>query len=330
MSAPVSLSTAALPRPLASRYRADPVTAGDAAAVYRLVCDCDTAVLGHPDWSPEDVESDIGPLAGGAERAQVLVRDRGTGRVVAWWWTDPREGRPAFSADVYTEVTLPEPDGDALAGAGWAAVEGWARRWAAERGVGGTFLDVGSLHGDTAVERRLTAAGFTQVRTFWRMSGDVPREPTAAPSVPGLDIEPATDTALVHTLYEASFAGHGGHEPDSHDAWLERTRRRPGHDPSLWWVARIDGEPVGLLLATRQMQQEDALYVATVGTLAPYRRRGVAAALLHHAFEVARREGLAQVRLGVDSDNPTGAPTVYRRAGLEVLFAMHAWRKDLT
>ena len=38
----------------------------------------------------------------------------------------------------------------------------------------------------------------------------------------------------------------------------------------------------------------------------------------------------AQVRLGVDSDNPTGAPTVYRRAGLEVLFAMHAWRKDLT
>ena len=39
---------------------------------------------------------------------------------------------------------------------------------------------------------------------------------------------------------------------------------------------------------------------------------------------------LAQVRLGVDSDNPTGAPTVYRRAGLEVLFAMHAWRKDLT
>jgi ribosomal protein S18 acetylase RimI-like enzyme len=162
------------------------------------------------------------------------------------------------------------------------------------------------------------------------MSGDVPREATAAPAVPGLDIEPATDTALVHTLYEESFAGHWGHEPDSHDAWLERTRRRPGHDPSLWWVARIDGEPAGLLLATRQMQQEDALYVATLGTLAPYRRRGVAAALLHHAFEVARREGLAQVRLGVDSDNPTGAPTVYRRAGLEVLFAMHAWRKDLT
>ena len=231
MSAPVTPSTAALPGPLAARYRVDPVTAGDAAAVYRLVCDCDTAVLGHPDWSLEDVESDIGPLAGGAERAQVLVRDRGTGRVVAWWWTDPREGRAAFSADVYTEVTLPEPDGDALAGAGWAAVEGWARRWAAERGVGGTFLDVGSLHGDTAVERRLTAAGFDQVRTFWRMSGDVPRESTAAPAVPGLDIAPATDTALVHTLYEASFAGHWGHEPDSHDAWLERTRRRPGPRP---------------------------------------------------------------------------------------------------
>ena len=35
------------------------------------------------------------------------------------------------------------------------------------------------------------------------------------------------------------------------------------------------------------------------------------------------------MRLGVDSDNPTGAPAVYRRAGLDVLFAMHAWRKDL-
>jgi mycothiol synthase len=320
----------ALPDVLSSRFRLAPVQASDAADLLHLVSDCDTAVLGYPDWSLADVEADTGPLPDGSERAQALVREEATGRVVCWWWTDPHEGRAAFSADVYTEVTLPPADGDALALAGWAAIEAEARRWASASGVPGAFLDVGSLHGDAAVERRLVAAGFTQVRTFWRMGGPVPPEAAPAPEVSRLVIRPATDTHLVHELYEASFAGHWGHEGASHDAWLARVSRRVGHDPSLWSVAEVDGVPAGLLLCSRQMAQEDALYVATLGTLAPYRRRGIGAALLHHAFAVARQEGYGQVRLGVDSDNPTGAPGVYRRAGLDLLFAMHAWRKDLT
>jgi mycothiol synthase len=329
MSAPASPLAAPLPDVLSSRYRVDPVTADDAPAIFRLVCDASTAVLGYADWSMEDVRADIGPLVGGAERRQALVRERASGRVVAWWWTDPVPGRASFSSDVYTEVSLPEPDGDALALAGWATVEAWAGQWASDGGTSGVFLDVGSLDGDTAVERRLAAAGMTRVRTFWRMSGDVPAEPTPAPEVPGLAIKPATDTHLVHELYEASFAGHWGHQAASHDSWLARTRQRAGYDPSLWWVAEVEGAPAGLLLASRQMASDDALCVATLGTLAAYRRRGIAAALLHHAFTVARQEGYAQVRLGVDSDNPTGAPGVYRRAGLDVLFVMHAWRKDL-
>ena len=159
---------AALPDALSSRYRLAPVRASDAAELLRLVGDCDTAVLGYPDWSLADVEADTGRLPDGAERAQALVRAEATGRIVCWWWTDPHEGRAAFGADVYTEVTLPAADGDALALAGWAAIEAGARRWASEAGVRGAFLDVGSLHGDAAVERRLAAAGFTQVPAYRR------------------------------------------------------------------------------------------------------------------------------------------------------------------
>ena len=59
------------------------------------------------------------------------------------------------------------------------------------------------------------------------------------------------------------------------------------------------------------------------------RGRGIASALLAHAFEVAAREGLDKVSLHVDSENTHDAPSVYRRAGLDVRCAYNAHVLDL-
>jgi len=329
------MSAPTLPAALAGRFTVRPVVPEDAEAILGLVAACDLAVLGFVDSSLEDVQEDIAPPAPGDERLQGLVHAATTGEVVAWWWTGPRPGSARLPVDMYVHPDLPDEDADALGAAGWAEVTAWARRryagWTGEP----PLLDAGSIHGDHGTERRLAAAGFERVRTFWRMSGDVPESPVAAPEVPGLVVrtvrcDDEADTRLVHRLKEDSFAEHWGKEPEAYEAFMSRWHGSAGFDPSLWFVAELDGEPAAVMLASRRMANEDALYIQSLGTLAPARGQGVASALLHHAYEVARREGYARVRLGVDSDNPTGAPGVYRRAGLETLFAMHAWHKPLT
>jgi len=191
----------------------------------------------------------------------------------------------------------------------------------------------GAVYVDRDTERRVAAAGFERVRTFWRMTAPVPDSPAAAvvgPPVPaGLAIVPATDTRVVHRLREGTFADHWEHVPEPHDVWLARKTSEPGYDASMSFVAEVDGEPVGFMICSRQMADDDALYISTLGTPATYRRRGVATALLNHSVGVARDAGFGSVWLGVDSDIPTGAPSVYRRAGFTVLFAVNAWHRPL-
>ena len=59
-------------------------------------------------------------------------------------------------------------------------------------------------------------------------------------------------------------------------------------------------------------------YVGKVGTLREYRGRGIASTLLGHCLRAYRDAGYDEASLDVDSENPTGALGVYRRAGFEV------------
>ena len=55
-----------------------------------------------------------------------------------------------------------------------------------------------------------------------------------------------------------------------------------------------------------------------LGVRRPWRRRGIALALLHHAFGELYRRGKHRVVLGVDSQSLTGALRLYERAGMHV------------
>ena len=325
------MSAVELPTRLAQRFRVEPVRPTDADDVFELVVACETPVLGYADYSIEDARQDVVAEAPGGVRFQETVWD--ADRLVAWWWTDPRPDSVSLTTDSYVHPELDAPDADAIAALGWRRVTRWAQQRYAGWNGPDPYLEAGSLHGDADTERRLGAAGFARARVFWRMAGDVAEEPIPTPA-PGISIRPVqfeneADTRLVHEIKQESFADHWGTVAESYETFMARWHDLAGFDPSLWFVAELDGRPVGILLASRNKEHEQALHVSVLGTLAEARRRGVGGALLHHAYEVARAQGYRQVSLGVDSDNPTGAPSLYRRAGLRTTFAMSAWRKSL-
>ncbi len=98
----------------------------------------------------------------------------------------------------------------------------------------------------------LAAAGFRSVRRFWRMSSTSPAarrssrpRRRASPSAP-----PRASRSAAHPRARAGLLLGALREREAReefDAWIEDIEARPGHDPDRWWIAALDGEPVGLL-----------------------------------------------------------------------------------
>lgn len=107
------------------------------------------------------------------------------------------------------------------------------------------------------------------------------------------------------------FVAHGfGDEPHASppDAW------RPSLEAGLLWVADMgSGAPVGFLAARRY---GDALYIAEVDVDFEHQRQGLGRALVEHAVEAARAEGLTFVGLTTATTPPWNAPA-YRLMGFE-------------
>ena len=63
----------------------------------------------------------------------------------------------------------------------------------------------------------------------------------------------------------------------------------------------------------------DEGWVGVLGVRRPWRRRGLARALLYESFREIRERGKPRAKLGVDAANPTGATRLYESAGMRVL-----------
>jgi ribosomal-protein-alanine N-acetyltransferase len=106
--------------------------------------------------------------------------------------------------------------------------------------------------------------------------------------------------------------------PWSRSLWLDELRQRTG-----WrWVARCrtTGDLLGFCCG-RTMADEAELFKLAVAVR--HRRRGIAAAILDHAFQELRAAGVAALYLELRLSN-SGARALYARAG----FSPHGLRKN--
>jgi mycothiol synthase len=182
--------------------------------------------------------------------------------------------------------------------------------------------------GDRAAAAMLAASGLRPVRHFWHMqihlaAGFQPGPPPDGIRISGID--PQVDLPAVHAVLEEAFADHWGHHREPFDRWAREQTGSPSYDPTLWLLAREAGEPVGALTASAA---RDGGWVDELGVLAPWRGRGIGAALLLRSFAAFAGRGLRRVLLSVDAENPTGATRLYERVGMRVVNRWDWWERS--
>jgi ribosomal protein S18 acetylase RimI-like enzyme len=319
--------SALLPAELPAGFTVEPATRAHAPEVFEVSAAEQTAVFGLCPDTEEDVRAILEPPPTAAS-IQFLVRDPSQ-EPVQWWSVLRDPGDPIPHAWVASHPRLPDPVSDHLARVGWAMMLDWISAHPPD--IPGDTIEVhaGCPAGSERSYRQLAEAGFAQERTFWEMLGPVTDASRSAAHVPGLVIAATEDVATLHQVLNEAFAGHYGFTPTSLENWSAVEKTLAGFDPNLRYLATIDGEPAAAMLLSRRAQSDGAMYVAYLATLEPFRRRGIASALLAYAFEVAAHEGLGQLSLHVDSENSHAAPAVYRRAGLEVRTAFSVFGRTL-
>jgi mycothiol synthase len=194
---------------------------------------------------------------------------------------------------------------------------------------GRVVLQNATLLGDDCTPNLYERHGYEPVRTFWRMVVDLDDAP--APRVPGgieiRTMRPGEEEA-VHETIEEAFADHWGHVRRSYDEFAKRTFAREAHDPTLYWVALDGDEIVGACLCDWK-REGDWGWVNLIGVRPPWRRRGIAEALLESAFAEFFRRGERRVGLGVDAESTTHATRLYERVGMRVFSRVVVYEKEL-
>jgi mycothiol synthase len=137
------------------------------------------------------------------------------------------------------------------------------------------------------------------------------------------------DESMGDAVLAAHNAAFGGHHPNftpwTPAMWKQWVTGSHSFRPATSVVVVPEGGDtvVGYVTTHEWEAYEQATgrreaYVAKVGVLEEHRGRGIAGALLSHCLRLYAEAGYDEASLDVDSENPTGALGVYRRAGFEV------------
>jgi len=227
-------------------------------------------------------------------------RRRGIGRALLHW-------AEARSRQAAAESTAPEPHA--------------ITRWVSDTQAGAIAL--------------LKAEGYQQVRYGFMMVRSLADPMPDAPMPEGLEVRPVAE-ADHRRIWEADAEAFRDHW----DAG-ERTEEDfvalfaiPGIDTSMWRVAWDGDEVAGSVMNFVFAEEIEKLgirraWLEHISVRRPWRRRGLAAALIADSLRELRARGLDEAALGVDAENLSGALRVYESLGFRRYRMGIAYRKPL-
>jgi mycothiol synthase len=272
------------------------------------------------------------------------------------------------NSDVTTDVTIVERDGEIVAYSRvlWWQQHDGARRYCPfcfvrpeARGMGiGTALlahneaRLREIAADHPADRERTFEAFCSdseeaAHALYRTSGYRPAHYGAdmvRPDLHDLPDAPMPDGLVVRTpreedlraVFEAdaeAFADHLDATPPTENDYLEFLDFE-WRDESLWQVAWDDDQVAGQIrpfINERENAQFERLrgYTEFISVRRPYRRRGLARALLVQSLAAVRERGMTEAALGVSTENLHGALRLYESVGFERIRLWTTYRKPI-
>ncbi|HDS28958.1 MAG TPA: GNAT family N-acetyltransferase, partial [Candidatus Acetothermia bacterium] len=167
-------------------------------------------------------------------------------------------------------------------------------------------MRAGALDRDRASIQMLEGHGFTPVRQFFRMLLEMNAPPADAVWPAGVTVRTFVRSDLEETVRATrdAFSDHWGHVDTPFDQELEEMAHwidtDEDFDPLFWYLAETEGRIVGVALCTPKRYEDPSLgWIHTLGVRRPWRRRGIALALLQHAMFHLYHRGKTRVGLGV-------------------------------
>jgi len=250
---------------------------------------------------------------------------------VAWWQEEDPNHR------IYSVINFTHPD--------WrnqgmeAAMISWceARLMAVSKEHpqdGQRFFQTYGNENQPYLADLLAGLGYQPVRYFYEMNR--PLENIPEPVLPeGIEARPVRqqDERKIWDASIEAFRDHWGFSEPLEEDYIAFKGSKE-YNPELWQVAWEGDKVVGSVLNyidhdyNRKFNRKCG-WTEEISTRKPWRRRGIAKALIIRSMQMHKALGMTQVALGVDTDNPTGALKLYEILGYVKQKTMITYRKPM-
>lgn len=152
----------------------------------------------------------------------------------------------------------------------------------------------------------------------------------------GVEVRPYQPEHL-RMIWEASneaFIDHWGYIADPWEDYI-RMQNDPDFDPSLWRVAWEGDEIAGMVLNFINKKENEEYgrlrgYTENICVRRPWRKQGLAKALIARSLQAIKERGMTEAALGVDAQNISGATHLYELMGYRVTKQGAIYRKELS
>jgi ribosomal protein S18 acetylase RimI-like enzyme len=189
--------------------------------------------------------------------------------------------------------------------------------------------------GELGANALLRMDGYRPARYSYLMVRPTLEKIPELPLPQGLEVRPARPEHY-HRVFEANeeaFQDHWGFIPRTEEDY-ERWLGEPATSPGLWQVAWDGDEIAGMVLSFVNTEENLAFhrrrgYTEDVCVRRPWRRRGLARALLARSLTLLRERGMTEAALGVDTENPSGALQLYESLGYRPVQSWTLYRKPV-
>jgi ribosomal protein S18 acetylase RimI-like enzyme len=205
------------------------------------------------------------------------------------------------------------------------------------RPVTGRFYQAGASSTEADWRRVLEDLAYTPVRRHYRMVRSLAEPVPDLPLPEGVEVRPVGREHL-WAVWEAAREARLDHPAFSAEGWsesrFEAFRDDPLTRPELFQVAWAGSEVVGAVQNYLNERENEKYgrkrgYTEVISVRRPWRRQGVASALICRSMRMFREMGLTETAHGVDANNPYGALRLYTGLGYRVEGEFVTFRKEM-